>query len=497
MLFSKTSIKVKIMTIPAVLLLLMLMMYGLEGYINKATLTKVQLPKFSDAVLAGNKAVLKETIDTHVAVLSNAIAGMTDKDAVNAKIRELSGPVRFLDDKSGYFFIYYFDGDCISFPPDQKGRVGKNWLSSKDSKGTFIVQDMVEIAKKGSDFYYYYFPKGDMGIQPKLSYISNLPGHDILIGAGVYIDNVDKEKALFLDSINKENAKMSVHKLLAWGATILIAVVISLVITRTITRPLNNIIGQITDNASHITESSRSVANISTEMSNGANSQAASVEETSSALKELTSLTERNAESSKETNKYSAYANDAAQAGIKSMEEMTKTIEYMQQSSEDISKVIKVIDEIAFQTNLLALNAAVEAARAGEAGKGFAVVAEEVRNLAMRSAEAAKGTSEMIEKAISNSRASGEAVGDVNESFAKVVDTSGKVNELIGQMTTANEEQAYGISQINTSMDQIGTVAQHSAASSEECASSADELNSQAEQARRVVEDLKVLVRGE
>jgi methyl-accepting chemotaxis protein len=160
-------------------------------------------------------------------------------------------------------------------------------------------------------------------------------------------------------------------------------------------------------------------------------------------------------------------------------------------ASEETSKIVKTIDEIAFQTNLLALNAAVEAARAGEAGAGFAVVADEVRNLALRAAEAAKNTADLIEGTVKKVKGGSELVGRTNEAFTEVASSTSKVAELVSEIAAASHEQAQGISQVNTAVGEMDKVVQSSAAGTEELSSQSEELNNLVEILLEIVEGKK------
>ena len=178
------------------------------------------------------------------------------------------------------------------------------------------------------------------------------------------------------------------------------------------------------------------------------------------------------------------------------MAEMTGAMDAIKVSSNDIAKIIKTIDEIAFQTNILALNAAVEAARAGEAGMGFAVVADEVRSLAQRCAQAAKETAAKIEDAVQKSARGAEISAKVAKSLEEIVGKARQVDELAGEVAAASQEQSQGIEQVNTAVSQMDKVTQSNAANAEESASAAEELNAQADSLKDAVSDLMQLVDG-
>ncbi|MBU0718019.1 MAG: methyl-accepting chemotaxis protein, partial [Planctomycetes bacterium] len=184
------------------------------------------------------------------------------------------------------------------------------------------------------------------------------------------------------------------------------------------------------------------------------------------------------------------------QGGDQTMSQLNQAMTGINESSDKISKIIKVIEEIAFQTNLLALNAAVEAARAGEHGKGFAVVADEVRNLAMRAAQAAKETTGLIEDAVHKSQQGTQVAGEVGEVLTQIASGVGKVSELIGEISQAGQEQAQGVEQVNTAVSQMDRVTQQNAATAEESAAAAEELSAQAMTVKATVDELTALVHG-
>ena len=173
---------------------------------------------------------------------------------------------------------------------------------------------------------------------------------------------------------------------------------------------------------------------------------------------------------------------------------VTHSISEISQASQETSKIIKTIDEIAFQTNLLALNAAVEAARAGEAGAGFAVVADEVRNLAMRAAEAARDTAALIESIVKQIQESTGLVDTTSEAFGAVTQSSEKVGALVAEIAASAGELSRGIDQVNESISGVDQVVQQNAASAEESASASEEMNAQARQMKEYVQNLIEIV---
>ncbi|MEG0753199.1 MAG: methyl-accepting chemotaxis protein, partial [Angelakisella sp.] len=174
------------------------------------------------------------------------------------------------------------------------------------------------------------------------------------------------------------------------------------------------------------------------------------------------------------------------------MQELIGAMRNISQSSQEIGKVIKTIEDIAFQTNILALNAAVEAARAGAAGKGFAVVADEVRNLATKSSEAAKSTTALIEGSIQAVANGTQLADDTAKSLSVVVDTANEVAVIIDKISRASGEQANAITQVTMGVDQISAVVQTNSATAEESAAASEELSGQASMLKNLVGRFKL-----
>jgi len=273
-------------------------------------------------------------------------------------------------------------------------------------------------------------------------------------------------------------------------------VVVLLLVLRSITRPLIKITEGVSDSSSLVAASASHISAASQSLAEGASEQAASLEESSASLEEMSGMTRRNAENAQKANDLAREARMAADKGAEDMQDMSLSMEAIKASSDDIAKIIKTIDEIAFQTNILALNAAVEAARAGAAGMGFAVVADEVRNLAQRSATAAKETAAKIETAIAKTGQGVELSGKVARALQDIVTKSRQVDELAAEVAGASREQTQGISQINAAVGQMDKVTQSNAANAEESAAAATELNTQADTLKVLVADLLQLVEG-
>ncbi len=284
--------------------------------------------------------------------------------------------------------------------------------------------------------------------------------------------------------------------LLAGGIFLSITILALLWFARGITMPINRIIDGLGEGSSQVAAAAGQVSASSQTLAEGSSEQAASIEETSSAMEEMASMTKKNSENAQQADNLMKEASHVVMNANDSMAQLTTSMVEISTASEETSKIIKTIDEIAFQTNLLALNAAVEAARAGEAGAGFAVVADEVRSLAMRAADAAKNTAELIEGTVKKVSEGSDLVTRTNDAFTTVSESSEKVGLLVSEIAEASIEQSSGIEQVNIAITEMDKVVQMNAATAEESASASEEMSAQAEHLNGYVGDLVVLITG-
>lgn len=244
---------------------------------------------------------------------------------------------------------------------------------------------------------------------------------------------------------------------------------------------LSQVMGDINDAAEQVSSGSRQVSEGSQALSQGSTLQASSIQELTASISEIAEQTKRNAVNANQAHELASTVKDNAEEGNDRMKSMLNSMDVINESSANIAKIIKVIDDIAFQTNILALNAAVEAARAGQHGKGFAVVAEEVRNLASRSAAAARETAELIEGSIGKVQAGTMLANETASSLNEIVQGIERASAIVGEIANASNEQASAITQVNKGIEKVSEVVQNNSATAEESAAASEELSSQAE----------------
>lgn len=308
-----------------------------------------------------------------------------------------------------------------------------------------------------------------------------------------------EEQRLSLAAAAKDSAAAVTWSLWMSGIAMLVSFALAalvLFIVQQVKQDLNYTALSLNEGAEEIASAAAQVATLSNTLAQGASQQAASIQETSASSLEIESMSRRSAENSRSTASMVAASHARCEEADLFLGQMVTAMNDINNSSEQISRIIKVIEQIAFQTNILALNASVEAARAGETGMGFAVVAVEVRSLAQRSSQAAKDSAAFIEDSILKSRIGQQKMDQVASVIRLITGDSTKMKQLIDEINLGSQEQSRGMGQISNSIQQIEKITQSSAASAEECASAAEQLTAQSETVRNIVVDLTALVGG-
>ncbi|MDR0248169.1 MAG: methyl-accepting chemotaxis protein [Oscillospiraceae bacterium] len=255
---------------------------------------------------------------------------------------------------------------------------------------------------------------------------------------------------------------------------------------------LNSMFSEIRSSTSQVSTGSKQIADGAQSLAQGSTEQAASVQQLSASITEIAEKTKENATMATKAATLANTIKGSAEKGSRQMDEMMTAVNDINQASHNISKIIKVIDDIAFQTNILALNAAVEAARAGQHGKGFAVVAEEVRNLAAKSAEAARETGDMIQSSMEKAEFGSRIAGETATSLAEIVSGINESSKLVSEIASSSEAQSLGITQINTGIDQVAQVVQQNSATAEQSAAASEEMSSQSSLLEELISQFKL-----
>ena len=255
---------------------------------------------------------------------------------------------------------------------------------------------------------------------------------------------------------------------------------------------LNDTMLQINQSSAQVASGSEQVSSGAQALSQGTAEQASSVEELAATINEISSKVKQNADNAQQANAKAGTISTEMNVSNEKMQLMIQAMEDITHCSNEISKIIKTIEDIAFQTNIRALNAAVEAARAGTAGKGFAVVADEVRSLASKSAESSKNTSVLIENSLKAVENGTRIAGETAQSLYQAVNGVNEMTDIIGQISEASSAQAHSISQVTLGIDQISNVVQTNSATAQESAAASEELSSQSQMMKSLVDRFKL-----
>lgn len=311
--------------------------------------------------------------------------------------------------------------------------------------------------------------------------------------------NIDNLGWQILTGVPEKTAYAVIARLRNIGlATLAISLAAALftlyIVVRSITLPVSRIIAGLNSVSEDVDEASENLAGASSRLAEGSSKEAAALEETSASLDELSAMTRQNTDNAGKADSLMREAKEIVEKAGHTITDQKSAMDEIMRSSEETSKIIKTIDEIAFQTNLLALNAAVEAARAGDAGAGFAVVADEVRNLAMRAAEAAKNTEELLETTVGKVKEGDHLSRKTGEDFTEVSEMVGKIACIMSEIKNASEEQSTGIEQINKAVAEIDRVVQQTALDADETATASAGMKNHAEELKHFMDNLTGLI---
>lgn len=298
-----------------------------------------------------------------------------------------------------------------------------------------------------------------------------------------------------LNDAAEKTQRQRIIGLLVFLATLAIAgVFVNLTIQKAIRNPLSNLTASLNETAQQIETASTHLSSTSQALAHSATSQAAALQETAATSEEVSSMARRNAQGAGQARQLMQTASENFKAVDTAQSQLVSAMSEISDSSARISKIIRVIEEIAFQTNILALNAAVEAARAGQFGMGFTVVAEEVRNLAQRCTQAVKDTAALIDDSVSRTAAGSERLEVVTKLLAKNRSIATEVEQLISQISSASQEQVSGVEQISKTVHATSQGTQVTATHADSSASTVAELSEQAKTLSGVVVSLEEMI---
>jgi methyl-accepting chemotaxis protein len=369
-------------------------------------------------------------------------------------------------------------------------------LAPETTKGLNHLIDVLAATRRANDKILAAARAGDME-QAFAAYNGTMKQLELEQKAAIITMLAVQDKALVSQSDAAEASVVDSRRIT--GVLLALALVLGAVfvwVVRQVVRLVRGSVSELGDMVEQIAAAANQFSSASRTLAEGASEQAASIGETSHSVSEITILVQRTRQNSQATANMMAGSSYEFERTNHLLEEMVESMEGINASSNAISKIIRIIDEIAFQTNILSLNAAVEAARAGAAGLGFAVVAEEVRSLAQRCAQAAKDTTDLIDDSVKRSTTGKLKVNQVANAIRSITDQSGKIAILVDQITSHSAEEGDRIKRIGTAIFEIEKVTRSSAAGAKQGASAAEQLHAQSASLTEVVNRMRVMVDG-
>ncbi len=468
-------------------------------------------------MLADQKAKIQVASHAMAVSIGNAVEGVTDKKAQIEIIRKMNRGISFEKDKSGYFFVY--EGTVnVSYPP-KKELQGKDLGDTKDRDGVYVIKSLRDRAKEGGGFVSYVWPKPGAEETPKLSYAEMIPGTDMWLGTGVYLDDIAAYTKQMSQAISAETKTNIIYMLTVTGFIFIGIITLCLIIVMGISRSLGamivnfediaegegdltkrivikskdemaelarwfnifieklqGIISVISQNTATVGNESRilseiakklaesagqtstrsvHVATAAEEMNVNLNNVAAAMEESTTNTTMVASAAEEMTATITEIARNAETAHNISEKAVQQAEKTTERMAELGASADAISKVTETITEISEQTNLLALNATIEAARAGEAGKGFAVVANEIKELAKQTALATLDIKKKIDDVQRTTTTNVQEIKDIANIINSVNEIVATISTAVGEQSSATQEIANNINQAAMGLTEV------------------------------------------
>lgn len=513
--------------IPLLLLTIALVSIAAKDRIqaSHATLTKQRdmLIQTRQEAVANIIEVAKSSIAPIV-----ANAGLNDTQAQEQAKRILRS-MRF--DDGNYVFVYDYQGTNLVTAPMPETE-GTDMLDTQDSNGNYLIRDMIDIAKQGSgDFYEYDWPNPATGtIEQKYSYADGIDKWDWMLGAGVYVTDINDAMAIIEAEAASDLREFLIAAMLIGSVMFVCVALTAIWLVRRTIRPIRrtaaamrdiaegegdltqrliieshdevgdlaeqfnafvarmqNTLREVRGSTGSVYQASEDIAQGSEELASRTEQAAANLQQTSASMEEITATVNHSAESAHQANQLVQSTADVARQGEAVMSQVEHTMKDIDASASKISDIISMIDSIAFQTNILALNASVEAARAGEHGRGFAVVAQEVRTLSSRSSDASREIRALIDTSVSHTQSGAELVRNAGQTMREIVASVTRVSDVIGEISAGAKEQSSGIGQVNAAVTEMDTMTQQNAAMVQQSTTAANDM-------RRFTQHLNQLV---